>query len=333
MQKQQQIIDQALVWKPFSLTYITYPIFHLSDTDSDSSDDGSNSIHSNLLRLLFPQLMALLSLFPIFFICALSSSSIVYKDVLAAYLLVGTVIVAGVTSVLKEMIGESRPPSPVGRARNENENGDDDDDAGGASVEYGMPSNHSSVAFFGATFVVLYVLFHRGKHRRRQHQPHWRNGGGGSRGDDVAGGGELLSSSASSARRNGKSSSSKSSHHSSIISPSSSLLSSFTTTIRVVYHHLHTTLPALSAILIASGCAYSRVYLQYHTWNQVIVGSLLGIGCGVLWYALFTMEVIQKKLRWMDGMIEELEMLERSYWICDNGIDGENDDDDERKSK
>ena len=46
------------------------------------------------------------------------------------------------------------------------------------------------------------------------------------------------------------------------------------------------------------------------------------------------MEVIQKKLRWVDGMIEELEMLEREYLIRDNDFNGENDDgDDKRKNK
>ncbi|KAL7427582.1 hypothetical protein ACHAXH_004084, partial [Discostella pseudostelligera] len=124
--QQQQIQHQAVVWKPFSLTYITYPILHLSDSDT--------SIHSILLLRLFPQLMALLSLFPIFFICALSSSTIVYKDVLAAYLLVGTVTVAGVTSVLKEVIGEPRPPSPVGR-----ESGNEIGLHMKEDVEYGMP--------------------------------------------------------------------------------------------------------------------------------------------------------------------------------------------------
>jgi hypothetical protein len=70
------------------------------------------------------------------------------------------------------------------------------------------------------------------------------------------------------------------------------------------------------------------VYLQYHTWNQVIVGSLLGIGGGVLWFVLFRMEKVQEKLTWLDGMIQELE-LERDILPCDDDDNGNN----ERKKK
>lgn len=30
---------------------------------------------------------------------------------------------------------------------------------------------------------------------------------------------------------------------------------------------------------------FSRIYLQYHTWAQVIVGSLLGCVSGTVWFA------------------------------------------------
>lgn len=65
----------------------------------------------------------------------------------------------------------------------------------------------------------------------------------------------------------------------------------------------------------------------------MIVGSLLGIGCGILWYALFTMVFIQEKLRWLDRMIEELEILQRNYLIRNSDMDGENDDDDDDDEK
>jgi dolichyldiphosphatase len=36
------------------------------------------------------------------------------------------------------------------------------------------------------------------------------------------------------------------------------------------------------AILVAA----SRIYLGYHTLNQVLVGSMVGIGYGGLWYGI-----------------------------------------------
>lgn len=43
------------------------------------------------------------------------------------------------------------------------------------------------------------------------------------------------------------------------------------------------------AILVAA----SRIYLGYHTLNQVLVGSMVGIGYGGLWYCL---------TRWLHSM-------------------------------
>ena len=247
--------------------------------------------------------MALLSLFPIFFISSLTTCTIVYKDMVAAFLLLGTLLIALCTSWLKKMIGEPRPPS----------HRDDDDN----EMEYGMPSNHSSVAFFGATFIILYVLYYHHQ-RRRYQQRHWQR-------IEISGVGigrnELMSTATSSATMNGNSST--------VSSSSSSFQSLVSIAVRWLYYQLHTTIPLLSSLCIASGCAYSRVYLHYHTWNQVIAGSLLGIGGGILWFALFRMEIVQENLAWLDGMIQELE-LERNVLTCDDDDDnGTN----ERKKK
>lgn len=255
-QQQQQLSS----WTPFSLTYITYPTVISSDEDSTAFNN------------IVPQFLALLSLYPIFFICALTTCTIVYKDVIAAYLLAGTLLMAFVTSWLKKMIGQPRPLSGRDEEYGEDENG--------------MPSNHSSVAFFGATFVILYVLVYRPRQRHLQH--HRRGGNVG------------VGKTSSLAIINGKSAK----------SPSSSSSQSLAV-ISWLYHHLHTTISALFSFLIAGGCAYSRVYLQYHTWNQVVAGSTLGVGCGLLWYAIFRMGCIQEKLAWLDGMIQELEFMER----------------------
>lgn len=109
-------------YKRFALTHITYP----------ASDPLS-------------PFLALLSLTPPFAVCALCSSFIIYKDVLAAYLLMGLISCAAFCSILKDIVEEPRPFRDDGY-------GDND------TMEYGMPSNHSAFGFFGATFVALYVL-------------------------------------------------------------------------------------------------------------------------------------------------------------------------------
>ncbi len=38
---------------------------------------------------------------------------------------------------------------------------------------------------------------------------------------------------------------------------------------------------------LADGCALGRVYLGYHDWRQVSVGSLLGLAFGLLWRVLW----------------------------------------------
>ena len=110
-------------WKPFSLTYVTYP--------STSS-------------FFIGEFLALLSLLPPFVIVSLVTAVVFYKDVIAAYLLVGCLFSSVFTSILKNrIIKEERPPRY---------------DSVEEEIEYGMPSNHSSFAFFCATFVILYIL-------------------------------------------------------------------------------------------------------------------------------------------------------------------------------
>ena len=107
-------------WKPFTLTHITYP-----------ADDS-----------VYAPILALLSLLPPFGVCALTTATVIYKDVIAAYLLIGSLFSAVISAILKRVIQEPRP-----------DRYDDDVD-----VEFGMPSNHSCFAWFCCTFVMIYVV-------------------------------------------------------------------------------------------------------------------------------------------------------------------------------
>mmetsp|Transcript_15056 Transcript_15056/g.18621 ORF Transcript_15056/g.18621 Transcript_15056/m.18621 type:complete len:137 (-) Transcript_15056:806-1216(-) len=50
----------------------------------------------------------------------------------------------------------------------------------------------------------------------------------------------------------------------------------------IVFH-----LSSVLATIISFLVAYSRVYLGYHTRNQVMVGAIVGTGCGIVWFLLF----------------------------------------------
>ncbi|KAK9510496.1 hypothetical protein O3M35_005270 [Rhynocoris fuscipes] len=42
----------------------------------------------------------------------------------------------------------------------------------------------------------------------------------------------------------------------------------------------------LTCIFLAILISFSRIYLQYHTWKQVIWGAFVGISFGTLWFAI-----------------------------------------------
>ena len=75
--------------------------------------------------------------------------------------------------------------------------------------------------------------------------------------------------------------------------------------------HGDTTFTVCSSLLIAAECAYSRVYLQYHTPMQVCVGSIFGMVLGSIWYRIFETEGVRCMLIWLDGGLYELECCAR----------------------
>ena len=219
-------------WKAFTLTHITYP--------------AEDSVHAPIL--------ALLSLLPPFGVCALTTATVIYKDVVAAYLLIGSLFSAMISAILKRVIQEPRP--------------DRYDDDG--NVEFGMPSNHSCFAWFCCTFLMMYVVQRRG----------------------VWAGSKLPS------RRRDRGMSTK---------ETTLNESRWWILLAKLWNFLHTSFTIILALFLATGCTYSRVYLEYHSHLQVYAGSVLGMGLGAFWYHLFQTSTVREFLIQVDGAISQLE--------------------------
>ena len=138
--------------------------------------------------------------------------------------------------------------------------------------DYGMPSNHSTFVFFCWSFIVMYIIRRGRKSLLSQ---------------------KLMTPDNTNTTTNNQQSSS-----------SFKLLTT-------LWYHLHNVVAVFGTLYLAIGCAYSRVYLGYHTLNQVFVGSSLGIVLGVLWYNIYEAEIVQKTLIWIDSLVHELETSRR----------------------
>lgn len=236
----------AASWKPFSLTHVTYP--------SHSSASPSRSTLAASSSSLLPPLLALLSLTPPFAVCALTSATLIHKDVRAAFLLAGSVLSSLFVSIVKKIIRQPRPPR--------HDTSDDEE------VEYGMPSNHSCFAWFLAAFAILHVL-RSGRVRRRR------------------------------GAENGV--------KSSFCAPAIKRRSKRAILITRVYRFLHRELVVAASLAIAAGCSYSRLYLRYHTPEQVCAGSVLGAVLGALWHGLYETRAVRVWLVWFEDVIGALE--------------------------
>ncbi len=53
-----------------------------------------------------------------------------------------------------------------------------------------------------------------------------------------------------------------------------------------------------SGVTLAAVVSYGRVYLTYHTWNQVYWGAAIGIGCSIAWF-LLTQFVLTPMFPWL----------------------------------
>ena len=79
--------------------------------------------------------------------------------------------------------------------------------------------------------------------------------------------------------------------------------------VQLLWNNLHRTFITATSITIAIGCAYSRIYLLYHTISQVIMGAGLGIVLGTAWYYMFETQVtgVQRILEQIDTFLNNLD--------------------------
>lgn len=135
---------------------------------------------------------------------------------------------------------------------------------------YGMPSSHAQFVAFWAVAMALFLLV--------RHTPSWTDHGYGPRSAAVDGQGGGGGGGARGAQGNNRAASRRT--------------SSWGQDWVMVESYAHrpwtyAERAAASAFVlgVAALVAWSRVYLGYHTVNQVLVGCLAGAACAVAWYA------------------------------------------------
>lgn len=138
---------------------------------------------------------------------------------------------------------------------------------------YGMPSSHAQFVAFWAVAMALFLLV--------RHTPSWTDHGYGPR-SAVGGQGRGDRNAAGAGAGARGSSSSSSSRRTSSWGQDWVMVET--------YAHRPWSYPerAAAAVFVlgaAALVAWSRVYLGYHTVNQVLVGCLAGAVCAVAWYA------------------------------------------------
>lgn len=167
-----------LEWKPFSLTYVEYP-------------NGD----------VIGKFLAVCSLTPMAIIVGFVTLILFRRDLHTITFFAGALLNEVINLVLKNIIAE---PRPVQR--------------GGLYTEYGMPSSHSQMMWFFASYSVLFLIFRL--------------------------------------------------HH----------ISNY------VMELLWKVLVAVGLITAAVIVMYSRVYLLYHSWAQVLLGAVVGVVLGCGWF-------------------------------------------------
>ncbi|XP_064616151.1 dolichyldiphosphatase 1-like [Liolophura sinensis] len=172
--------EPAIKWKPLSMTFVEYP-----------AGDFIGFV------------LAWFSMIPIFLLVSFGTLIIFRRDLHTMSYLLGLLLNEVVNWILKHIIRESRPLR----------------DHQILFTEYGMPSSHTQLMFFAASYFVLFVFI------RIHRNYHWV--------DDIWKYGVSIAG-------------------------------------------------FITAIIVA----FSRVYLLYHTYSQVICGAIVGMILGGAWFCV-----------------------------------------------
>ncbi|XP_050714247.1 dolichyldiphosphatase 1-like isoform X2 [Eriocheir sinensis] len=147
--------------------------------------------------------LAVCSLMPLAIITGFVTLILFRRDLHTITFFAGALLNEAINLVLKNIIAEPRPLQ-----------------RGGLYTEYGMPSSHSQMMWFFASYSILFLIFRL--------------------------------------------------HH----------ISSY------VMEFLWKVLVAVGLITAAIAVTYSRVYLLYHSWAQVLLGALVGMVLGCGWFGM-----------------------------------------------
>lgn len=152
---------------------------------------------------------------------------------------------------------------------------------------YGMPSSHAQFVVFWAVAMTLFLLV--------RHTPSWTAHGFGPKATTTASSNSSSSSGTTRAGQQQQQQQQDGTKTSKTSSSSSSNRRSNTTwgqewVMVESYAHrpwslLERAMASVLVLVLAAAVAWSRVYLGYHTVNQVLVGSLAGGLSAVAWYA------------------------------------------------
>lgn len=172
---------------------------------------------------------------------------------------------------------------------------------------YGMPSSHAQFVAFWAVAMTLFLLV--------RHTPSWTAHGFGPRKSDGGGGTTAATTTTTTGGEDGNSNKTphqNNNHSNEGRKKGTTTITTTTTTSRTwsqdwvqleTYAHRPWSLPeraaaSLLVLALAAAVAWSRVYLGYHTVNQVLVGSLAGTLSAAAWYAATALVRASGLLAW-----------------------------------
>lgn len=156
---------------------------------------------------------------------------------------------------------------------------------------YGMPSSHAQFVAFWAVAMALFLLV--------RHTPSWTDHGYEPRSAAVDRG---RSRAAGGNSRQDREGSSSNSNNSTRLARRTNSWGSEWIMVESYAHrpwsYAERAAAAVFVLAVAALVAWSRVYLGYHTVNQVLVGSLAGSVCAVAWYAATALARSMGLLAW-----------------------------------